>query len=309
MKQQLSLLIISISQLAQAQTAPPGDRELFKRSTPRISVGNGEKCDFETSINGSTVIPMCDPNVSGLTCVGSNLAQNQPGVCRLLVGNGQNCGGFVFPASFCKPGLTCVPAPEVPGLSNDGPGVCRLLVGVGQKCGGKQHPDLLATCKPGLTCVFPPEVTQIPYVEGVCQAITTSTVTPTQTAIVGDPCADIVCPALAGVTCVVENQIAVCRKIAQLGERCEGFTPPEDFARCAPGLTCVFRPQETGVPQITDEQGVCQAITTSTVTATQTTSTVRPTQTSTEVYPTDIVVGAASGITAFGFASMIALFL
>ena len=40
-----------------------------------------------------------------------------------------------------------------------------------------------------------------------------------------------------------------------------------------------------------------------------TTSTMEPNQTSSVVYPTDIVVGAASGITAFSFAGMIALFL
>ena len=104
-------------------------------------------------------------------------------------------------------------------------------------------------------------------------------------------------------------------KIAQLGEVCEGNTPEENFARCAPGLTCVFPPEVTQIP---DLSGVCQAITTSTVTPTQTstvvyppnqTSTVRPTQTSAVVYPTDAVVGAASGITAFGFAGIIALFL
>ena len=40
-----------------------------------------------------------------------------------------------------------------------------------------------------------------------------------------------------------------------------------------------------------------------------TTSTVEPTQPTSGDYPTDVVVGAASGITAFGFAGMIALFL
>jgi hypothetical protein len=93
------------------------------------------------------------------------------------------------------------------------------------------------------------------------------------------------------------SQSGVCRLLVGVGEKCEGFTRPEDFARCGPGLTCVFPPNITQIP---DAQGVCQAITTSTVT---------PTQTSTVVYPTDVVVSSAIGITAFSFASMIALFL
>jgi hypothetical protein len=277
MKQQLSLLIISFSQLAQAQTAPPGDRELFKRSTPRLAVGNGEKCGFETSINGSTFIPMCDPNVSGLTCVGSNLAQNQPGVCR-------------------------------------------LLVGVGEKCEGFTRPENRTFCEPGLTCVFPPNITQIPDLPGVCQAITTSTVTATATQTTGTSTPTLIVVGngedcdfqtsmegkVAGTICKTEltctsnshpneaSQSGVCRLLVGVGEKCEGFTRPENRTFCEPGLTCVFP------PNIIDLPGVCQA---------KTTSTVRPTQTSTVVYPTDVVVGSAIGITAFSFASMIALFL
>jgi hypothetical protein len=137
-----------------------------------------------------------------------------------------------------------------------------------------------------------------------------------------------------GLTCDKSNsdpnktdQPGVCQLLVGVGEKCGGINTPDKIPRCNPGLTCVFPPEVTQIP---DLQGVCQAITTSTVTPTQTstvvyppnptqtstvvyppnpTSTVRPTQTSAVVYPTDVVVGAASGITAFGFAGIIALFL
>ena len=73
MKQQLSLLIISFSQLAQAQTV----------------VGNGQQCDL---FNNPAVAKTCKP---GLTCSppprvpGEPAVADGPGFCRLLVGVGQ----------------------------------------------------------------------------------------------------------------------------------------------------------------------------------------------------------------------------
>ena len=106
------------------------------------------------------------------------------------------------------------------------------------------------------------------------------------------------------------SQLAFCLSpvpvLRGVGENCGGFTP--SLEECEPGLTCFFQPQE-GPVVVADAQGVCVAITTSTVEPTQTTSTVSPTQPASGEYPTDVVVGAASGITAFSFAGMIALFL
>jgi hypothetical protein len=96
------------------------------------------------------------------------------------------------------------------------------------------------------SCIFP---------FGQCVA------TPTQPAEFGQACAGIAAiQCKTGLTCVVENPVlpdkaGICRKIAQLGERCDGFSPVR--ARCAEGLTCVFPPN---IAQIPDLPGVCRKV-------------------------------------------------